>query len=174
MKTKKMILSGLFIAIGLILPTIFHTLSLPGSTFSPMHLPVMLGGFLLGPVYGAAIGFMTPVLCSVLTGMPPLMPTMPMMAFELLAYGFVTGLLFTKTKKIYVSLITAIICGRLCSVVAAFILSITFAPQITPIPYVISGVVNGLPGIAIQLILIPILVKFFATNKETARVLGTN
>lgn len=172
MKTKKMILSGLFIAIGLILPTIFHMLNLPGSTFSPMHLPVMLGGFLLGPAYGAAIGFLTPVLCSVLTGMPPLMPTMPMMALELLGYGFVTGLLFSKTKKIYLSLIVAIICGRLCSMVAAFILSLTFAPQITPIPYVISGVVNGLPGIAIQLILIPVLVKFLSANKETSRVLG--
>ena len=58
--------------------------------------------------------------------------------------------------------------------VAAFILSLTFAPQISPIPYVISGVVNGIPGIAIQLLLIPILVKFMVTNRETARVLEMN
>ena len=58
--------------------------------------------------------------------------------------------------------------------IGAFILSATFAPQISPIPYVISGVVNGIPGIAIQLLLIPILVKFMVTNRETARVLEMN
>ena len=174
MKTKKMILSGLFIAMGLILPMIFHTVNLSGSIFSPMHLPVMLGGFLLGPVYGAAIGFITPILSSVLTGMPPLMPIMPMMALELLGYGFMTGLLFTKTKKIYISLILSIVFGRLCSMVGAFILSLTLAPQISPIPYVVSGVVNGLPGILIQFMVIPALVKFMTTNKETSKVLGVN
>ena len=99
MKTKKMILSALFIAIGLILPMIFHAVNLSGSIFSPMHLPVMLGGFLLGPTYGAIIGVITPVLSSILTGMPPIMPIMPMMALELLAYGFMTGLLFRKQRK---------------------------------------------------------------------------
>ena len=58
--------------------------------------------------------------------------------------------------------------------VGAFILSLTLAPQISPIPYVVSGVVNGLPGIAIQLIVIPALVKFITTNKETSKVLGIN
>ena len=174
MRTKKMILSGLFIAMGLILPTIFHAVNLSGTIFSPMHLPVMIGGFLLGPAYGAAIGFITPVLSSILTGMPPLMPVMPIMALELLGYGFMTGLLFRKTKKIYVSLIVSILFGRLCSLVGAFILSLTFAPQISPIPYVISGVVNGLPAIAIQLIVIPALVKFMTTNKQTSTVLELN
>ena len=174
MKTKKMILSALFIATGLILPMIFHTVNLSGSIFSPMHLPVMLGGFLLGPTYGAIIGIITPVLSSILTGMPPLMPIMPMMALELLGYGFMTGFLFRKTKKIYMSLIISIVFGRLCSMVGAFILSITLAPQISPIPYVLSGVVNGVPGIAIQLILIPTLVKFMIRNKETSRVLEVN
>ena len=174
MKTKKMILSALFIAIGLILPMIFHAVNLSGSIFSPMHLPVMLGGFLLGPTYGAIIGVITPVLSSILTGMPPIMPIMPMMALELLGYGFMTGLLFRKTKKTYMSLTVSIVFGRLCSMVGAFILSLTFAPQISPIPYVISGVVNGIPGIAIQLLLIPILVKFMVTNRETARVLEMN
>ena len=103
MKTKKMILASFFIAAGLILPIIFHSVNLSGSIFSPMHLPVMIGGFILGPSYGAIIGFFTPILSSILTGMPPFMPVMPMMALELLGYGFMTGLLFTKTKKIYMS-----------------------------------------------------------------------
>ena len=174
MKTKKMILASFFIAVGLILPMIFHTVNLSGTIFSPMHLPVMLGGFLLGPAYGTAIGIITPVLSSILTGMPPLMPVMPMMALELLGYGFMSGLLFSKTKKIYVSLIVSIIFGRLCSMLAAFILSLTVAPQISPIPYVLSGVVNGFPAIIIQLVLIPILVKYMITNKEMSKVLEIN
>ena len=174
MKTKKMILASFFIAVGLILPMIFHTVNLSGTIFSPMHVPVMLGGFLLGPAYGAAIGIITPVLSSILTGMPPLMPVMPMMALELLGYGFMSGLLFSKTKKIYVSLIVSIIFGRLCSMLAAFILSLTVAPQISPIPYVLSGVINGLPAIVIQLVLIPILVKFMVTNKQMSKVLEIN
>ena len=174
MKTKKMILASFFIAVGLILPMIFHTVNLSGTIFSPMHLPVMLGGFLLGPAYGAAIGIITPVLSSILTGMPPLMPVMPMMALELLGYGFMSGLLFSKTKKIYLSLIVSIIFGRLCSMLAAFILSLTVAPQISPIPYVLSGIVNSFPAIIIQLVLIPILVKFMVTNKEMSKVLEIN
>jgi hypothetical protein len=69
------------------------------------------------------------------------------------------------------SLIISIVFGRLCSMVGAFILSITFAPQISPIPYVVSGIVNGIPGIVIQLIVVPILVKFMVTNRETSKVL---
>jgi len=174
MKTKKMILSALFIAIGLILPTIFHIVNLSGNVFSPIHLPVMIGGFILGPSYGAIIGFVTPILSSILTGMPPFMPIMPMMALELLGYGFMSGLLFRKTKKIYISLIISIVFGRLCSMVGAFILSATFAPDISPIPYVISGIVNGIPAIVIQLIVVPILVKFIVTNKETSQILEMN
>ena len=174
MKTKKIILSALFISIGLILPTIFHTVSLSGSIFLPMHLPVMVGGFILGPLYGAIIGFITPILSSILTGMPPLMPITPLMSLELLGYGFMSGLLFKKTKKIYISLLSSILFGRLCSMIGAFILSITFAPQISPVPYVVSGIINGVPGIIIQLIIVPLLIKFIITNKETSQILEIN
>ena len=174
MKTRKIILSGLFIAMGIITPMIFHTFNLTGVIFLPMHLPVIIGGFLLGPSYGAVVGFITPVISGFLTGMPPVMPTMPIMALELCGYAFATGFLYSKTNKIYTSLIGSMIFGRLCAVVGAFILSVSFAPQISPLPYIISAVTNGLPGIAVQILVIPTLVKFMVTNKETSRVLGLN
>lgn len=174
MKTKKMILSGFFIAMGIIVPTIFHALNLAGPIFLPMHLPVILGGFLLGPAYGAAIGFITPIICGFLTGMPPVMPTMPIMALELCAYGFMAGFLYNKTNKIFISLVGSMIFGRIWAMVGAFILSVSLAPQISAIPYIIEAVTNGLPGILIQFMVIPALVKFMTTNKETSKVLGVN
>ena len=101
MKTKKIILSGIFIAFGIILPMFFHTFNMAGSIFLPMHIPVLIGGFLLGPLYGGLVGLLTPILSGFMTGMPPLVPVMPIMAFELCAYGVISGFLFEKTNKIY-------------------------------------------------------------------------
>ena len=87
MKSKKIVLSGLFIALGVVVPMIFHTVNLAGPIFLPMHIPVLLAGFLLGPVYGGIVGIICPVISGLATGMPPLMPNMPIMAFELCGYG---------------------------------------------------------------------------------------
>lgn len=174
MKTKKIVLSGLFIALGIIVPTIFHSVNLAGAIFLPMHIPVILGGFLLGPACGAVIGFITPIICGLLTGMPPIMPTMPIMALELCGYGFFAGFLYEKSNKIFISLIGSMIFGRICAMVGAFILSVSFAPQVTPIPYIIAAVTNGLPGIIIQLILIPVMVKFLVRNPETSKILNVH
>lgn len=82
MKSKKIAFSSMFIAFGIILPMIFHTVNLAGNIFLPMHIPVLIGGFLLGPVCGMLIGIITPVLSGFMTGMPPIIPVMPIMAFE--------------------------------------------------------------------------------------------
>ena len=119
MKAKKIALSGLFIAFGFILPMVFHMFSMGGSVFLPMHIPVLMAGFFLGPACGATVGIITPILSGLLTGMPPLVPVMPIMAFELCGYGLITGLVFSKTNKIYISLICAMITGRLFAIVGA-------------------------------------------------------
>ena len=102
------------------------------------------------------------------------MPTMPIMALELCAYGFMAGFLYNKTNKIFISLVGSMIFGRIWAMVGAFILSVSLAPQISAIPYIIAAVTNGLPGILIQFMVIPALVKFMTTNKETSKVLGVN
>ena len=73
MKVKKIAYAGLFIAMGILLPQLFHLSGLPqsGSIFLPMHIPVLFAGFILGPLYGALIGVLLPIISAILTGMPP-------------------------------------------------------------------------------------------------------
>lgn len=172
MKTKKLILSGFFIACGVILPMVFHMFSMGGTVFLPMHIPVLIAGYFLGPIYAAGVGVITPILSGFLTGMPPLVPVMPIMAFELCGYGLISGLVFSKTNKVYLSLIVAMIVGRLFAVVGAFVVSLTLAPQINPAMYVLGGLTTAIPGMLIQLIFIPILIKLLMNNKEISKFIA--
>lgn len=171
MKSKKIVLSGIFIAFGIILPMIFHTVNMAGPIFLPMHIPVLIGGFLLGPIYGGLVGLITPILSGLMTGMPPIVPMMPIMAFELCAYGIIIGFLFNKTKNTYISLIGAMIGGRLFAMVGAFLVSITIAPQVNPVIFIFGNLAQAIPGMLIQIVFIPILVKFMTKNPEISKVL---
>ncbi|XTR36489.1 ECF transporter S component [Paraclostridium tenue] len=172
MKSKKIALSAIFIAFGIIMPMIFHTVNLAGTIFLPMHIPVLIAGFLLGPTCGALVGIITPILSGLMTGMPPIIPMMPIMTFELCAYGFLSGTLFEKTQNIYLSLIAAMIGGRLFAVVGAFLVSITTAPQISPLIFIFGNIFKAIPGILIQLIFIPIFIKYLKKNHEIKKVIA--
>ena len=112
MALRKSILAAMFLAIGLILP--FITMQIPaiGKMLCPMHIPVLLCGYICGWPYGLLIGFITPLFRGVLFGMPALFPNAVCMAFELATYGMITGILSAKMEKdirsLYISLI------RLC------------------------------------------------------------
>lgn len=97
--TKKLVLSALFLAIGLILPFITMQIPAVGKMLCPMHIPVLLCGFIVGWPYGLLVGFITPLLRSVLFGMPMLVPNAVCMAFELATYGFVAGVLSQKNAQ---------------------------------------------------------------------------
>lgn len=172
MKSKKIVMSGLFVAFGIILPMIFHTINLAGPIFLPMHIPVLMAGFLLGPLYGGVVGILTPILSGLMTGMPPLVPVMPIMAFELCAYGILSGFIFDKTNQVYVSLIGAMIGGRLFAVAGAFLVSITIAPKVSPLMFVFGNIAQAAPGVIIQLLFIPILVRFMLKNPEISKSLA--
>lgn len=166
MKTRNIVLSGLFIAFGLLLPMIFHQFSMGGPAFLPMHIPVLIGGMLLGPVSGLLIGMVTPVLSSVLTGMPPTFPMLPIMFFELAVYGLVAGYLYkTLNLNIIISLILAMIGGRIVAGLVVYVLAMFFGFQGPgPIPFIQGAILTGLPGIAIQLVLVPIVVSLVRRN----------
>ena len=159
--TKNLIIAGLCVALGLVLPMAFHTIPNAGSIMLPMHIPVLLCGLLCGPVYGLACGILTPLLSSLLTSMPP-MAVLPGMLCELAVYGLVSGLLFaavktgSKTANLYVSLVGAMLCGRAVSgVVNALIFRVgNYSLQI----WLTASFVTALPGIIIQLIAIPLIV----------------
>lgn len=157
-KVKKMAFTGVFVAVGIILPLTLHSIPNAGSIFLPMHLPVLLCGLVCGPVFGLACGFLTPLLSSFITGMPP-MAYLPSMLCELAVYGLVAGLLIrvVKTKStvanLYISLIGAMLCGRVVyGLLNAFIFQ---AGEYSMAVWLTSSFVTAAPGIIAQLLLIP-------------------
>ena len=147
--TKKLTRSALLIALGVIIPYIFHTIGISGRIFLPMHFPPLLAGFLIGPFYALAVGTILPVINFLISGFPQ-MPTLALMIAELAVFGLVTGLLYKKTN-LFISLISAMILGRIVytSLYIAFIEFENFFISI------LGGITTGLPGIIAQLIIIP-------------------
>lgn len=154
--TRDLVLGGLFLALGVIVPQVFHLFgAAAGRMFLPMHIPVMLAGFFTGPLIGLTTGILSPVLSSLITGMPPV-PMLYFMIFELGAYGLSAGILFRKYKlNVYISLIISMLFGRivygLVLLVAIHILGINSLSNIS----VIGATITGLPGLLVQIIFIP-------------------
>ncbi len=157
---KKLVLSALFLAIGMVLPFFTGQIKEIGNMLLPMHLPVMLCGLICGWQYGAVVGFCLPLMRSVSFGMPLLYPTAVSMAFELCTYGLVIGLVFASggwhcIRRLYLSLFTAMVCGRaVWGVVQCMLLGLG-ADGFTFKMFWAGAIVNALPGIALQLVLIP-------------------
>ena len=95
---KKLVLAGMFLALGMILPFITGQVPQIGNMLCPMHIPVLLCGFICGWQYGLVVGFITPLLRSFMFGMPPVYPTAIVMAFELMTYGFLSGFLYEHSR----------------------------------------------------------------------------
>ncbi len=159
-RTGKVVASSLFIAFGVVLPVAFHFFGALGPVFLPMHIPVLIAGLFLGGYAGLAVGALTPLLSSLLTGMPPLLPTLPVMAGELAVYGAVGGYLYKVWRwNMYVSLATAMVAGRLAAAMMVYVIGNLLSINISPVAYVTGALVTGLPGIIIQLAVVPLLVK---------------
>lgn len=163
-------ITGLLMALGILLPLIFHAVNLGGQVFLPMHLPVILGGFYLSILPVALLGLLTPILATLLTGMPPI-PTVFAMMAELLTYVIVVSLLFNKLKwGVYPSLISAMILGRGVSILSNWIIiQLISGKSFDFLSFLSVLFVVGLPGIIIQLVLIPLLVKVIP-RKEPAKL----
>ncbi|MBR2139792.1 MAG: ECF transporter S component [Phascolarctobacterium sp.] len=160
LRTNKLVLTSLFIACGLLLPLAFHTFGMGGRTFLPMHLPVFMGGMLLGSFPGFIIGALTPLLSCLLTGMPPFIPSLPMMIVELAIFGLVAGFMYhEKHQNIYLSLVSAMIAGRLGAAFVLMLFSDMLGIHLHPLTYVAATFMTGIAGVIFQLGFIPILVK---------------
>lgn len=158
--TIKMILAGLLTGLGIIIPIAFHTLSISGSVFLPMHIPVLLTGLLCGWNYGLIAGIIVPILSSMITGMPLLYPVAIAMAVELATYGAVIAIVSKKTN-VTISLIISMICGRLTLGIANVILLGLSGKSYAWSMFITGAFLTALPGIVIQLILIPMIYMFF-------------
>lgn len=158
---KKMILSAFFLALGLVMPFITGQIPEIGSMLLPMHIPVLICGFVCGWKYGGLVGFIVPLMRSVIWGMPPIMTAIGM-AFELATYGMMTGLLYKIFPKgkvmIYIELIVAMFIGRVVwgvvSIVIYGIQGNAFSWQI----FMGGALLNAIPGIILQIVLVPVLV----------------
>ena len=158
----KMSLAALFLALAYVMPFLTGQIPEIGSMLCPMHLPVLLCGFVCGWPWGLIVGLFAPILRSLTLGMPPLFPTAVCMAFELAAYGAVAGvmhkLLPKKKPFIYCSLITAMIVGRLVWGAMMYVCMGMRGGSFTMAAFLSGAIINAIPGIIVQIILIPILV----------------
>ena len=163
LRVRRLTYAGLCLALALVLPFLTGQIPQVGSALCPMHIPVLLCGFLCGWPWGLAVGFIAPLLRSVLFGMPPMIPGAVAMAFELATYGAVAGSLYRKLPKtipgIYASLLAAMICGRVVWGIARLILAGVQGNGFTFAMFLSGAITTAIPGIIVQLILIPVIVK---------------
>ena len=157
---KKLVYSAMCLALCLVLPFLTGQIPEIGSMLLPMHIPVLLCGFVLGWKWGLAVGFITPLFRTLLFSMPPLLTALPM-AFELAAYGILTGLLYHlfrhKPFSVYLALILAMLGGRLVWGAARFVMFF-FGTEFSLPLFIAGAFTNALPGMILQLVLIPPLV----------------
>lgn len=164
-KLSKMILAAVFLALAYIMPFLTGQIAEFGSMLCPLHIPVLLCGFVCGWHWGLIVGFIAPLFRSLTLGMPPLFPTAICMAFELAAYGLIAGLMHNLLPKkkpyIYCSLLTAMIVGRLVWGFAMFVFLGINGGTFTLTAFTAGAFVNAVPGIVVQIVLIPPLVMLF-------------
>ena len=155
--------SGLCLALAVVLPLLTGQLRETGKMLCPMHFPVILCGFVCGFPWGAIVGIVAPLFRSLIFGMPSLYPTAIAMSAELFTYGLLTALLSRalpyKTLYIYVTLLVSMIAGRLVSGAVQLTL-VGFDVSKYPLATFISAAVTScVPGIILQIVIIPPLVK---------------
>ena len=156
---RRLIMAGLFLAMAYVMPFLTGQIPEIGSKLCPMHIPVLLCGFICGGGWGLAVGFTAPLIRSLTLGVPILFPAAVCMAFELGVYGLTAGLtrkLYPRKKPyVYLSLLTAMTAGRLVWGVATFICLASSGGAFTLSAFLAGAFTNAIPGIIVQIALIP-------------------
>ena len=168
-KILKMVLSAFFLALAYVLPFLTGQIPEIGAMLCPMHIPVLLCGFVCGWPLGLAVGAIAPLFRSLTLGMPPLFPAATCMTFELAVYGAVAGLMHKllprKKPYIYISLLTAMLLGRLVWGAAMFFCVGMSGGSFTFAAFLAGAITNAIPGIITQIILVPLLVMLLDDPK---------
>lgn len=159
---RKLTYSALYMAIALILPFVTGQIPEIGAMLCPMHIPALLCGFMCGWPWGVAVGFISPLLRSVMFGMPAMFPAAIAMAFELAVYGGMAGLFYSRLPRkkwmIYAALLISMIAGRVVWGAVQALLAGLSGNSFTWTLFLTGAVINAIPGIIMQLALIPVLV----------------
>ena len=155
-------ISAICLALCMVLPFVTGQIPQIGSMLSPMHIPVLLCGFVCGPAWAAVVGAFAPIMRFALFGMPPLFPTGAAMCFELLTYGVVSGALYRvlpgKKRSIYASLIASMLAGRVVWGAVMAVLMGASGGEFTFAAFAAGAFVNAVPGIVLHIVLIPVMV----------------
>ena len=167
----KSVLSAMFLAVGIVLPFLTGQIPQIGNLLLPMHFVVFLCTYICGWQYGTSIGFILPLLRSFMFGAPVMYPTAVAMSFELCVYGLVAGVIYQKAKRrnilvIYLSMITAMVCGRVVWGLIQLLLLGIKSQVFTFEMFVLAAFINALPGILLQLILIPAILNWRLRRAE--------
>ncbi len=174
MKNKnfnKTVTASLFLAVGMVLPLITGQLKEIGDSLLPMHLAVLLCGFLCGGKYGVLVGLVLPFLRTLVFGMPPLYPNCIYMSLELGSYGLFSGLFYDKFGRksmgyTYLSLVLSMLIGRIVWGIAKGLLMGLKGQLFTFSAFIAGAFLDAIPGIILQLILIPLIIKIWEKNKK--------
>jgi len=162
MKTRKLTYSAILLVIAIVLPFLTGQIPEIGQALLPMHIPILLCGFICGWRNGLIIGIIAPILRSVLFGMPPMFPIALSMSIELGMYGLIAGLFYSMLPKnntsIYTSLIVAMLFGRMAWGMSMMLMMSMTGGTFTFGAFITAAFVSSIPGIILQLILIPIIV----------------
>lgn len=176
----KICIAGILLGLGYALPFLTGQIPEIGNMLCPMHIPVLIAGFILGPYYGLILGFILPISRSAFFGMPYFYPTSIAMAFELATYGFLSGFIFKilqnklKTDIIVntlLALIIALFGGRIVWGIASFICNLTIQNSFTFKIFLAGAFINAWPGIILQIIIIPLLIKILSLNNKSKKYL---
>lgn len=161
-RTRNMVIAAVCLALCMVLPFLTGQIPEIGSALSPMHIPVFLCGFAAGWPYAMVIGLIAPFLRFAMFGMPPLFPMGVSMAFELATYGLVSGLLYRALPKrktnIYISLVAAMLAGRVVWGVARLALAGLSNTTFGWAAFLAGAFTQAVPGIICHLLLIPVII----------------
>ena len=205
--TRSVTGTALLLAMGVVLPVVFHAIPLGGRLFLPMHVPVFIAGLVLGPISGLIVGAGAPVASALVTGRPTVVYMVPMV-FELATYGVVAGLLrprlasFVRARAggsadggrrgpaalvawpsafvarasafvesggagVVVSLAVAMVAGRAVWLAVVVWLAPLMGINARTIAAALAALGAGWMGMAIQLVLIPTIVRAIERHRHT-------
>lgn len=158
-KTKELIFSAIFTGLAVFVPMIFHFFGgiNAGREFLPMHFFVLIAGLLFGWRAGLIVGIFSSLISFLLTGMP-VINILPFILVELGIYGLVAGL-FKERFNVWISLLSAMILGRVAILVAIFLFS-----NMNAVNYIFQAINNGWQGIMLQIIFVPMIVSIINSS----------
>ena len=173
-QTKSLVVAALFLALGVVLPSLLGNIKEIGDSLLPMHLVVMLCGIICGWKYGLCIGALLPFLRAAFFGMPPIYPNAVWMALELATYGFVIGFLYARGKVyrrgyLFFCLVSSMLLGRVVWGIAKAVLLGVGGKPFGLQAFWVGGFIDAIPGLLLQFILIPLIVEVLENRRGKAQ-----